>query len=410
MGSRKWVECVFKPTEALAGFKLDYVKQDNQNGMHVQKTKAKRSSHGVQTFVVDDELQWDPRHSTRVEGAASQWVPYSNADIQLIEGSGARLKRQVWTSVLWLMTALWVQVNVMSDRGTSWPWNVLPRSSKGLYHALRRRSVNWEQAVSLRDEEDWMQHRHCLSSRGCCEATNWRDGKATYTFEQSDRSWIRHKGNPGVEQMLMYTECQNAKTSVLIVNMENSHSEMIEKLNEVSRDTQCGQILEGQPHSSPSRTTFTKLSRICPKYPRHEAKMTSVRELRETRCKSLQERARESQLNALNTTGDHWHPSKSPTIGDEHRTAREVYDRGKMKLDGGDTGQVMRKAMLTPEGKWLTYPRAPCDYQKRPVSRRVCDSGHCEAGAEQKRNMAVPRADCCSWTGHRKHGRWKAED
>ena len=60
------VECVFKPTEALAGFKLDYVKQGNQNGMHVQKTEAERPLHGVQTFVVDDELQWDPRHSTRV--------------------------------------------------------------------------------------------------------------------------------------------------------------------------------------------------------------------------------------------------------------------------------------------------------------------------------------------------------
>ena len=55
--STQEVECVFKPTEALAGFKLDYVKQDNQNGMHVQKTEAERPSHGDRTFVVDDELQ-----------------------------------------------------------------------------------------------------------------------------------------------------------------------------------------------------------------------------------------------------------------------------------------------------------------------------------------------------------------
>ena len=209
--------------------------------------------------------------------------------------------------------------------------------------------------------------------------------------------------------MLLNTVCPNAKTSILNVDMENSHSEMIEKLSEVSRDTHCGQILEGQPLSSPSRTTFKKLSRICPKHPRHETKMTSIRELRETRCKSLQDRARESQLNALNSHGDHWRPSKSPTMGDEHRTSREVYDSGKMKLDGGDTGQVMRKAMLTPEGKLFTYPRAPRDYQKRPVSRRVCDSGHCEAGAEQKRNVAVPSANCCSWISHRRHGRWKTE-
>ena len=64
------------------------------------------------------------------------------------------------------------------------------------------------------------------------------------------------KGNPGVEQMLLNTECPNVKTSVVIVDMENSPSEMIEELGEVSQDTQCGQILEGQPHSSPSRTTF----------------------------------------------------------------------------------------------------------------------------------------------------------
>ena len=210
--------------------------------------------------------------------------------------------------------------------------------------------------------------------------------------------------------MLLNKECPNAKTSVLIVNMENSHSEMIEKLGEVSRDTQCGQILAGQPLSLPSQTTFKKLSRICPKHPRHETKITPVRELRETRCKSQQERARENEFKALNSTGDHWRPSKSPTMGDEHRTAREVYDREKMKLDGGDTGQVMRKAMLTPEGKWFSYPRTPCDYQKRPVSRRVCDSGHCEARAEIKRNVAVPSADSCSWTSHRKHGRWKAEE
>ena len=85
--------------------------------------------------------------------------------------------------------------------------------------------------------------------------------------------------------MLSNTVCPNAKTSVVIVDMENTHSKMIEKLGEVPRDTQCGQILERQPHSSPSRTTFIKLTRICPTHPRHETKMTSVRELRETRYK-----------------------------------------------------------------------------------------------------------------------------
>ena len=122
------VECVCNPTEELAGLNLECVKQGNQNGMHEQKPEAGRPSHGVQTFVVDDELQRDPRHSTRVVRAASQCVPDRNADIQLSEGRDARLKRQVWTSLLWLMTALWAQVNVLSDRGKSWPWNVVASS------------------------------------------------------------------------------------------------------------------------------------------------------------------------------------------------------------------------------------------------------------------------------------------
>ena len=70
----------------------------------------------------------------------------------------------------------------------------------------------------------------------------------------------------------------------------------------------------------------------------------------------------------------------------------------------------MREAMLIPEGKWFCYPRTPCDYQKRSVSRRVCDSGPCQAGAEQKRIVAGPSADSCSWISHMKQGRWKAEE
>ena len=53
---------------------------------------------------------------------------------------------------------------------------------------------------------------------------------------------------------------------------------------------------------------------------------------------------------------------------------------------------------------------APCEPQKRPVPRCVSDSGQCEAAVEQKRNVAVPSADSCSWISHRKHGRWKAEE
>ena len=43
------LECVCKPTEELAGLKLECVKKGNKNGMHAKKTEAKRPSHGVQT-------------------------------------------------------------------------------------------------------------------------------------------------------------------------------------------------------------------------------------------------------------------------------------------------------------------------------------------------------------------------
>ena len=252
-------------------------------------------------------------------------------------------------------------------------------------------------------EEDWVQHMHCLSSGSRYRATNWRQGKAPYTFEQRDRSWIRQQGCPGDELMLSDTDSSNANTSVLNVGMKNNHTEVNEKLAEVSRVNPRGQILEGKPLSTPSRMMFIKLSRICSKHPCHETKMTSVGELRELSCRSLDDQARESQLKA-------WNLSKSvPTMGDEHRTAREVYDRRRMKLDGGDTGQAMRKAMLTPEGNWFCHTPAAYEPQKRPASRRVSDSGHCEAGAEQKQNVAVPSANSCSWISHMKHGRWKTK-
>ena len=66
--------------------------------------------------------------------------------------------------------------------------------------------------------------------------------------------------------------------------------------------------------------------------------------------------------------------------------------------------------MTTPDGEWFCYARTTCDTQKRPISRCVCDSDHCKAGAEQKRSVAVASADSCSWISRRKHGWWKTEE
>ena len=351
------VECNFKAKKELAELKLECVKQGNLDCMCAPKTEAERPWHGIQTFVVEAEPQWNPRPSAEVARTAYQRVPDCNAGIKLTEASSARRKRKVWTSFLWFMTALWVQVNVLSDCGKSLPLKVLSRSPNGWDNALWPPYVNWGRAASLLCKEDWVQHRQCLSPVCRSEATKWREGKVSHSFEQSDRSWIRHKRNPGADLMRLNSDSGDAKTSVPIVDMENNHTEVNEKLAEVSRVNPRGQILEGKPLSTPSRMMFIKLSRICPKHPCHETKMTSVREFRELSCRSLDDQARESHLKA-------WNLSKSvPTMGDEHRTAREVYDRRRMKLDGGDTGQgdvnSRREVVLPPAGPKRT-PEDAC--------------------------------------------------
>ena len=136
--------------------------------------------------------------------------------------------------------------------------DALPRSSNGWYHALWPPTINGERTVSWMCEEDWLQHRHYRSSRSCCKATKWREGSAPYTFEQSDRSWIRHQGSPGVELMLSDTDNSNANTSFLIIGMGNRQSEV-----------------------NGRRMLFIKLTRICLTHPCNETEMTSVREPRE---------------------------------------------------------------------------------------------------------------------------------
>ena len=95
------VECDFKSTEELlAGLGLNCGKQNNQNWMNVRKAEAEMPSHGIQTLVVEDELQWDPGHSARVVRTTLQRVPDPNAEIELTEASCARLKGKIWISFL----------------------------------------------------------------------------------------------------------------------------------------------------------------------------------------------------------------------------------------------------------------------------------------------------------------------
>ena len=143
------VECNFKAIEELADLKLECVKQGNLDCMCAPKAEAERPWHGIQTFVVEAEPQWNPRPSTEVARTAYQRVPDRNAGIKLTEASSARRNRKVWTSFLWFMTALWVQVNVVSDCGKSLPLKVLPRCPNGWDTALWPPYVNWGRAASL---------------------------------------------------------------------------------------------------------------------------------------------------------------------------------------------------------------------------------------------------------------------
>ena len=403
------VECNFKAIEEPADLSLERVKQDSQNWMNVRKAEAGRSPHGIQTWIVEDEPQWDTGPSARVARTAWQCVPDHNVDTKRTEASSARLKRRVWTSFLWFMTAWWVQVNVLYARVTTWPLNALPRSSNGWYRALWPPSITWERAVSRMCEEDWRQQRHCFSSRSCCRATKSREGQAPYIFEQSDRSWIRQKGSFGVELMFWNTDSSNANTSVLDVGMMNNHSEVNEKLAEAPRDNPRGQILEGKPLSTPSRMMLIKLSRICLTHPRHETEMTSVSEPRETSGKPLGGQTSEGHREAWNSS-DARFPSKCPTMSDEHRAARKIYDRGKTHWNDEDTCEFdeICKAMATAEGKWWRKLKTHWDFISMPASRWALCTGQLSGYYEH--GVAVSNAVWHCWVCHRKHGRWKAEE
>ena len=404
----KEVDCVFKFTEELADVKLECVKQCNLDCMCAQKTEAERLWHGIQTFVVEAESQWDPRHSTEVARTAYQRLPDRNAGIKLTEASSARIKRKIRTSFLWFMTALWVQINVLSDCGKSLPLKVLPRCPNGWDNVLWPSYVNWCRAASLLCEEDWVQHRQCLSPVCRWKATKWREGKVSHSFEQSDRSWIRHKRNPGVELMLLNSDSGDAKTSVLIVDMENNHSEVNEKSGEVSRVNPRGQTLEGRSLSKPSREMFIKFSRTCPRHQCHDTKMASVRELREASCESLNGQTSEGHREAWNS-GDDRFPSKCPTMSDGHRAARKIYDRGKTRWDDEDTGKFdeICKAMATAEGKWWRKLKTRWDFISVPASRWALCTGQLSGYYEH--GVSVSNAVWHCWVCHRKHGRWKGD-
>ena len=117
---------------------------------------------------------------------------------------------------------------------------------------------------------------------------------------------------------------------------------------------------------------------ICPKLLCHDTKMTSMREPRETNCPSLNGPASKGHIKEWNSEGDDRFPSKFPTMKDEPKTARKVYDRGKTHWYDEATSKLdeICKAKTTPEGKWFCHPRTKGDTKKRAVSRRVCDSEH----------------------------------
>ena len=71
------------------------------------------------------------------------------------------------------MTALCVHVNVLYASEMSWPLKALPRSSNGWSQELWPSSDNWERAASWKcEDDDRVQHRHCLSPEAAAKARN----------------------------------------------------------------------------------------------------------------------------------------------------------------------------------------------------------------------------------------------
>ena len=314
---------------------------------------------------VKHKLSWLQPEDSRVNG---QDEP---ASVELRVASGTDIsKRQqlpvswwLWTAWMLMMARLLILESYSLSNRTSTPVTtlcslVLPSSERWSPSELRRRAEGW----LLRNDQTFNEHGWSV--------TQWRSDETPTCFEYSDRSWIRWKVIPEVGR-----DYQNA------LEKQNATSKSSAKVADILWESDALAVNE-----------FRNELRLVPQRAEHVSGVHG--KLSWARWKSM--------------------PSKS-TVS---TTLRKI-TRPAKKSDGQnsiwDSGGAMFKrlgfrTMSTPEVKWVRHPQPAWNTQKRPVSRRVSDSGHCEAGAEVKRNHAVPSADSCSWISHRKHRRWKAKE
>ena len=111
------VDCVFKPREALVGLKLEWVKQDNSDLVVCAKSRSRKDV--ARNSDISCWLKMNPGPSNRGVRTAYNRVLDCNAGITLTEASCVRLKRQVWNSLLCIMSL------VSASKRFVWPWKVL---------------------------------------------------------------------------------------------------------------------------------------------------------------------------------------------------------------------------------------------------------------------------------------------
>ena len=235
---------------------------------------------------------------------------------------------------------------------------VLPSSERWSPSELRRRAEGW----LLRNDQNFNEHGWSV--------TQWRSDETPTFFEYSDRSWIRWKVIPEVGR-----DYQNA------LEKQNATSKSSAKVADILWESDAFAVNE-----------FRNELRLVPQRAEHVGGVHG--KLSWVRWKSMRSKS-----------------TLSTTLGKITRPAKKSDGQNSIWDSGGAMFKRLGfRTMSTPEGKWVRHPQPAWNTQKRPAARRVRDSGQCEAGVEQKRNVVVPSADSCSWTSHRKHGRWKAEE
>ena len=314
---------------------------------------------------VKHKLSWLQPEDSRVNG---QDEP---ASVELRVASATDIsKRQqlpvswwLWTAWMLLMARLLILESYSLSNRTSTPvttlWSlVLLSSERWSPSELRRRAESW----LLRKDQTFNEHGWSV--------TQWRSDETPTFFESNDRSWIRWKVIPEVGR-----DYQNA------LKKQNATSKSSAKLADILWESDALAVNE-----------FPNELRLVPQRAEHVDGVHG--KLSRARWKSMRSKI-----------------TTSTTPGNITRSAKKSDGQNSTWDSGGVMFKRLQfKTMSPPEGKWVRHPQPAWNTQKRPVARRVRDSGQRNGIMERKQRVAVPSDDSCCWISHRKHGRWKTKE